>query len=135
MIDVLKFQRGKDVNKHLMCQQHHVLKISLCHLIVPKNENVGGMLTKAYTLIQQTYSFADYRHTSIIVMEESGRRRGPTDEASAVNVNLDAKSSLESVSTCIKSFMSLWEKWVNFFYKQIVVVSRKNKNHGEYVMV
>lgn len=35
-------------------------------------------------------------------MEESGRTRGPTDAASAVNVNLDAKSSLESVSTCIQ---------------------------------
>lgn len=40
--------------------------------------------------------------TSIRVIEESGRRRGPTDAASAVNVNLDARSSLASASTYTK---------------------------------
>jgi len=42
-------------------------------------------------------------------MEESGRRRGPTDAASAVNVNLEAKSSLESVSTCIQIEFTSYE--------------------------
>lgn len=60
-------------------------------------------------------------------MEESGRTRGPTDAASAVNVNLDAKSSLESVSTCIQiEFTSNENKWVNFFYKQIVTRNMVN---------
>lgn len=58
-------------------------------------------------------------------MEESGRRRGPTDAASAVNVNLEAKSSLSRVSTCIQiEFTSYENKWVNFFYKQIALLSK-----------
>lgn len=39
------------------------------------------------------------RHTSIMVIDESGRRRGPIEASSTVNVSLDAKSSFESVST------------------------------------
>lgn len=39
--------------------------------------------------------------TSIIVTKESERRRGPIEAASAVKVNLDAKSSFDSVSTCM----------------------------------
>lgn len=39
-------------------------------------------------------------HTSISVILESERRSGPTDAASTVKVNLEAKSSFLSVSTC-----------------------------------
>lgn len=39
--------------------------------------------------------------TSIIVIKESESRRGPIEAASAVKVNLDAKSSFDSVSTCM----------------------------------
>lgn len=36
----------------------------------------------------------------MIVIKESESRRGPTDAASTVKLNLEAKSSFESVSTC-----------------------------------
>lgn len=41
------------------------------------------------------------KHTSINVMQESERRRGPTDAESTDKVNLEAKSSFLSVSTCM----------------------------------
>lgn len=38
-------------------------------------------------------------HTSIIVIKESESTSGPTDAASTVKLNLEAKSSLDRVST------------------------------------
>ena len=40
--------------------------------------------------------------TSIIVIKVSESRSGPTDAESTVKLNLEAKSSLERVSTCIE---------------------------------
>lgn len=50
--------------------------------------------------IQMKHLEKEFRlHTSIIVINESESRRGPTEAASTVKVNLEAKSSLERVST------------------------------------
>lgn len=47
----------------------------------------------------EVQKFSQEKHTSIIVIDASGSRSGPTEADSTVKVNLDAKSSLDNVST------------------------------------
>lgn len=78
--------------------------------------SVSFFIFKTIRLYKNKHAKRFRQLTSIIVINESESSRAPTEAASTVRVNLEAKSSFDNVSTWINNICQCQRKWASAYW-------------------